>query len=123
MQDSYSELIKLLLPEIIVEYFELTSYKKGDEVLHIYLKEINSIPKEYRTFKLSSKGFFDEITVQDFPIRGHQVYLHITRRRWLNEDTGKVVFRDWNLVADGTRVTQEFASFLKEINRFQSKQL
>jgi len=26
-----------------------------------------------------------------------------------------------NLVADGTRVTQEFASFLKEINRFQSK--
>ena len=120
MQDSYSELIKLLLPEIIVEYFELTSYKKGDEVLHIYLKEINSIPKEFRQNKLSSKGFFDEITVQDFPIRGHQVYLHITRRRWLNEDTGQVVFRDWNLVADRTRVTQEFATFLKEINRFQA---
>ncbi|MEZ7500675.1 transposase, partial [Flavobacterium sp. Arc3] len=62
MQDSYSELIKLLLPEIIVEYFELTSYKKGDEILHLYLKEVNSIPKEYRQSKLSSKGFFDEIT-------------------------------------------------------------
>ncbi|MBE0393432.1 transposase family protein [Flavobacterium sp. PL002] len=92
MQDSYSELIKLLLPEIIVEYFEMTSYKKEEEILHLYLKEINSIPKEYRPFKLSSKGFFDEITVQDFPIHGHQVYLHITRRRWLNEDIGKVVF-------------------------------
>ena len=121
MQDSFSELIKLLLPEIIVEYFELLSFKKEEEILHLYLKEINSIPKEYRQYKLSSKGFFEEITVQDFPIRGHQVYLHITRRRWLNEDTGQVVFRDWNLVADGTRVTQEFASFLKEINRFQSK--
>jgi hypothetical protein len=120
MQDSYNELIKLLLPEIIVEYFELTSYKKGEEILHLYLKEINSIPKEYRQNKLSSKGFFEQITVQDFPIRGHQVYLHITRKRWLNEDTGQVVFRDWNLVADGTRVTQEFASFLKEINRFQA---
>ncbi|WP_458008627.1 ISAon1 family transposase N-terminal region protein [Flavobacterium sp. PL002] len=119
MQDSFTELLKLLLPEIIVDYFELTSYKKADEVLHLYLKEINPPPKEYRNEKLSSKGFFDEITVQDFPIRGHQVYLHITRRRWLNEDTSKVVFRDWNLVADGTRVTQEFASFLKEINRFQ----
>ena len=118
MQDSYSELIKLLLPEIIVEYFELTCYKKGDEILHLYLKEVNSIPKEYRQSRLSSKGFFDEITVQDFPIRGHQVYLHITRRRWLNEDTGQVVYRDWNLVADAARVTQEFASFLKEINRF-----
>ncbi|WP_422111132.1 ISAon1 family transposase N-terminal region protein [Flavobacterium psychrophilum] len=72
------------------------------------------MPKEYRQSKLSLKGFFDEITVQDFPIRGHQVYLHITRRRWLNEDTGQVVFRDWNLVADGTRVTQEFAFFLKK---------
>jgi hypothetical protein len=119
MQDSYSELIKSLLPEIIVEYFELSSYKKGDEILHLYLKEVNSIPKEYRQSKLSSKGFFNEITVQDFPIRGHHVYLHITRRRWLNEDTGQVVFRDWNLVADAARVTQEFESFLKEINRFQ----
>ena len=87
----------------------------------MYLKEINLIHKEYGPFKLSSKGFLDEITVQDFPIRGNQVYLHITRRRWLNEDTGKVVFRDCNLVADGTRVTQEFASFLKDINIFQPK--
>ena len=63
MQDSYSELIKLLLPEIIVDYFELTSYKKGEEILHLYLKEINSIPKEYRQNKLSSKGFFEQITV------------------------------------------------------------
>jgi hypothetical protein len=28
---------------------------------HLYLKEVNSIPKEYRQDKLSSKGFFDEI--------------------------------------------------------------
>ncbi len=123
MQDSFKELIKLLLPEIIVDYFELTSYEKDQEILHLYLTEINSIPKEYRESKLSSKGFFDQITVQDFPIRGYQVYLHITRRRWLNEDTGQLVFRDWNLVADGTRITQEFASFLKEINRFQTKRL
>jgi hypothetical protein len=120
MQDSFIDLLKLLLPQIIVEYFALTSYKKREEILHLYLKEINTIPKEYRESKLSSKGFFEEITVQDLPIRGYKVYLHITRRRWLNEDTGQVIFRDWNLVADGTRVTQEFASFLKEINRFHA---
>ena len=94
MQDSFKELFKLLLPEVIVDYFELTSYEKDQVILHLYLKEINSIPKEYRESKLSSKEFFDQITVQDFPIRGHQVYLHITRRIWLNEDTGQVVFRD-----------------------------
>ncbi len=90
MQDSFSELIKLL-PEIVVDYFELTSYEKAEEILHLYLKEINSVPKESRQNKLSSKGFFEEITVQDFPIRGYQVYLHITRKRWLNEDTGQVI--------------------------------
>lgn len=47
MQDSFIELLRLLLPEIIVDYFELTSYNKGKEILHLYLKAINLIPKDY----------------------------------------------------------------------------
>ncbi|MFT5145947.1 MAG: hypothetical protein ACI9H1_000664, partial [Polaribacter sp.] len=43
-----------------------------------------------------------------FPIRGKNVYLHITRRRWFNQATEKVVTRDWNLVAKGTRITSDF---------------
>ncbi|MDD7888337.1 transposase, partial [Flavivirga sp. 57AJ16] len=54
-------------------------------------------------------------TVQDFPIRGKNVYLHITRRRWHNQTTNKVITRDWDLVAKGTRITSEFATFLKEV--------
>ena len=36
MQDSYIELVKLLLPEILVDNFELTSFKKDEkeEILH-----------------------------------------------------------------------------------------
>jgi hypothetical protein len=122
MDNSYSTLIKLILPEFIEEYFELTSFKKEGEILHLYLKELNIIPLEYKENKLTSKGFFEEITVQDFPIRGNHVFLHITRRRWLNEDTGKVVYRDWDLVAKGTRITKEFAAFLKEIGRYASSE-
>jgi hypothetical protein len=73
MQDSYSELIKLLVPEIIVDYFGLTSYKKAAEILRLYLYEINSFPKEYRQNKLSFKGFFDDITVTNFLILVDQV--------------------------------------------------
>jgi hypothetical protein len=39
--------------------------------------------------------------------------LHI-KRRWTNKTTGES-FRDWQLVAKGTRMTQEFAAFFKEI--------
>lgn len=118
MQESYRDILKLLLPTIIVENFELTSYKTTAEVMHLYLQEINQIPKEFESQKLESKGFFDEITVQDFPIRGHKVFLHIKRRRWYNHTQQKVVFRNWDLVADGTRITKEFAAFLKELGRF-----
>ncbi|WP_458860009.1 ISAon1 family transposase N-terminal region protein [Flavobacterium columnare] len=74
-------------------------------------------PKEFDNIELASKDLTDEITIQDFPLRGKFVYLHIKRRRWTNKNTGEIVKRDWNLVAKETRMTQEFASFLKEINR------
>ena len=119
MDNSFKGLLKILLPPVIFEYFELTKLEKTGEVLHLYLEELNKQPKEFSSDKSQSKGFFEEITVQDFPIRGHQVFMHIKRRRWLNETTGKVVFRDWDVVAKGTRLTDEFASFLKEIGRYQ----
>ena len=118
MQESYRDILKLLLPTIIVENFELTSYKTTAEVMHLYLQEINQIPKEFEAQHLESKGFFEEITVQDFPIRGHKVFLHIKRRRWYSHTLEKVVYRNWDLVADGTRMTKEFSIFLKTLNRF-----
>jgi hypothetical protein len=72
-----------------------------------------------RKTDLLSKGFFPTITLQDFPIRGHKVFLHVRRRRWLNTKTGKVVFRDWSEVAEGTRMTSEFSAFLKEVGGYQ----
>lgn len=35
------------------------------------------------------------------------------RRRWVDMDTGNPFMRDWEVVSKGTRLTEEFASFLK----------
>ncbi|MBF7093685.1 transposase family protein, partial [Flavobacterium sp. ALJ2] len=83
----------------------------------LYFEENAKPPAEFNELQLVSKGFQNEITIHDFPLRGKLVYLHIKRRRWTNKSTGEIVKRDWNLVAKGTRMTQEFAAFLKEINR------
>ena len=115
LSDSLLAVANLLLPEVLIEYFELTKHDLKGEELHFYFTENNSTPTEFKDEKLTSKGFFPEATLQDFPLRGKQVFLHITRRRWMNEATGKVVSRDWELVAKGTRMTKEFATFLKEI--------
>lgn len=110
-----SELIKLLLPDGLTEYFSLTRVEQNDGVLHIYLQELNIAPHEYHQERLESKGFLPEISVQDFPIRGKKVFLHIQRRRWLVISSGQLISRDWNLVSKGTRMTQEFGLFLKKI--------
>jgi len=115
--DSLLAIANLLLPEVLVTYFDLTKHEFKGEELHFYFTELNKVPDGYIGTKLHSKGFFPEATVQDFPIRGKNVFLHITRRRWLDEDTGKAVSRDWHLVAKGTRITSEFAAFLKEIHQ------
>jgi hypothetical protein len=57
------------------------------------------------------------IPVNDFPVRGKELLLDIKRRRWIEKATGKYVDRDFHLIADGTRITKEFASFLKGLRR------
>jgi hypothetical protein len=112
------DLLKLFLPEILVEHFNLISSKTEGETLHLYFEEQNKPPVEHTSKVLISKGFHDEITVQDFPLRGKKVFLHIKRRRWTEKQTNLIVQRDWNLVSKGSRMTEEFAAFLKEISRF-----
>lgn len=118
-----SSLLNVFLPKGIFEYFAIIKVDQFEESINIHLEEKNVIPQEYLDDKLTSKGFYDEIKVQDFPIRGKEVYLYIKRRRWINETRGTIVMRNWELVAKGTRMTQEFASFLKVISRFQAGKL
>ena len=102
-----------MLPEGILDYFDITSVDKEDNGLLISLEEKNIPPMEYASEKLLSKGFYAPSTIQDFPIRGKACYFSIKRRRWTIESSGKIVSRNWDLVAKGTRMTQQFASFLK----------
>lgn len=116
-------LLNLVLPNGILDYFTVSNIEQTEETVNIYLSEKNIVPQEYINDKLVSKGFFDEIRIQDFPLRGKDVFLLIKRRRWFNENTGNSVFRNWDMVAKGTRMTKEFASFLKVISRFQTGKL
>ncbi len=108
-----TELLNLLLPAGLLDYFDIEKINKNKESINIYLVEKNTQPEEYSSQKLISKGFFEEESVRDFPLCGFPCFLKLKRRKWLNQDTGKIVYRDWNLVANGTRMTSEFAFFLK----------
>lgn len=114
--DHYQELAALLLPEGLLGYFDIAHVsKEPDGKVHIFLEEKNEPSVEFKEQLLHSKGFLPEIEVQDFPVRGKKLYLHIKRRRWEVKSNGDIVSRDWRLVQSGTRMTAEFAAFLKGI--------
>jgi len=111
--EHYQNLVKLLLPAELFDYFVITRLVVEDRAVTVFLDELDIKPTFYSDQKLTSKGFHAESIIQDFPIRNKAVFLHIRRRRWLIESTGEVVSRDWESVAEGTRYTKSFADFLK----------
>ena len=113
------ELVKYVLPEEVVDYFELLNIQTEEEVLHLYLDEKDIIPKEYAHLELSSNGFYQESVIQDFPIRDKKVLLHVRRRRWVAA-SGNSYSRNWDLVASGTRYSKEFASLIKGMFGYDS---
>jgi hypothetical protein len=115
LQDTYETLVRLLLPEGILEYFDLINVAQTPAGLNIHLEEKNIAPAGYEHVKLESKGFLPETSIQDFPIRGHKVALCIKRRRWEVIESKAIITRDWDIVQKGARMTTEFGTFLKGI--------
>jgi hypothetical protein len=58
-------------------------------------------------------SLYAESAIKDFPLRDKNVVLHIRRRRWI-DPAGKSNSRRWDLTAERTRYSKEFAHFLKE---------
>ena len=124
--DLNTALLELILPQGILDYFDIVDFEQDksgqyvyDKTLTIFLEEKNAIPEEYKGFKYKSSGFMEPRLINDCPIRSMLVTLSVKRRRWDVEIDGqmKKVSRDWNIVAQGTRMSAEYAAFLKEISR------
>ena len=109
----FKELLGYVLSKELVESFDLVAIQEQEEILHLYLEEFCIVPEEYKSLSLSPNGFYEESTLKDFPLREKKVILHIRRRRWI-DDQGKSYSRCWDLSAEGTRYSREFAFFLKE---------
>ncbi len=116
--DIYLDLLKLALPSDLVEHFDLVKSTGQNEVLHLYFEERNTFIKGKESIRLTPYGLHEEFTIQDFPLRGKIVYLHVRRRTWINKSTQEIVQRNFNLAGKGSFMTKEFANFLKQDSRY-----
>jgi len=107
------ELLGYVLPKEIFSSFDLIDLQETEGTLHFYLDECSVVPEEYVALSLLPNGFYEPSTLKDFPLRDKKVVLHLRRRRWIDAQ-GKSYSRQWDLSAEGTRYSKEFASFLKD---------
>lgn len=122
-QDIYKSFASMILPGEILDYFDMVDFKEvltGDTILngypekelHIYLDESDMAHRNDKGYK--PNGFTEECVMHDFPIRDRKAILHVRRRRWTNPDGHNEVFDYGELLgARGTKLSREFAAFLK----------
>lgn len=111
------EILSVFFPEGLLDFFEVAAYELINDQHVFELRERNTPPEDYKKEELESKGFFQGGDITDFPLRGKRCIYKIYRRKWRVKETSKIIQRDWRIVAKGTRMTEEFAAFLKELNR------
>jgi len=115
------DFIKHFLPQGLLDIFDILSMEEQPNSFSIHLTEKNQLPQAYNSAEYESKGFYKTKRIQDFPIRGKAVYLHIKRRMWRRKDNGKIIHRDFTIIAQGTKLTRELADFLKYTSQYTGR--
>lgn len=122
-QDIYKSLVGMILPDEILNFFDVVDFREvktgstilngyPEKELHIYLDESDMMHRNEDGYK--SNGFTEECIVHDFPIRDRKAILHVRRRRWITPDGHNEVLDYGELLgAKGTKLSREFATFLK----------
>ena len=106
------DIISLILPEEVLDHFALTCFEESTDQADLYLDGLSIRPQGDCVYL--SRGFTPYSVVQDCPLRGRAVYLHVRRRKWYDPSTGDIVTGQFDLAHQVTRLSREFAAFLKE---------
>lgn len=108
------ELSKMFFPKEISENFTIVKLDSTEESMLIHLEELDVIHSPEDGHEYEKNGFYPASQVRDFPIRDRKLTLSIKRRRWIDKTIGKSYSNNYELVAEGTRHSKEFAAFLKD---------
>jgi len=113
-QEISYQLYSLVVPEEILKDFEITHVKESSESITIQLVEkIDQVPTSEQ--ELVQNGYMNPIEIQGFPIQGKPCYYKLTRRRWKEKGTSKDWYNTYSYTVEGSKTTQKFGSFLKEL--------
>ena len=105
----------MFLPDGLEELFEMVRFERTDKAYDIWLDEKKKLSAEdYRNPDIVARGYTDYITIQDYPLRGRPVFLHMRKNKWWDKSTNEIFSYTLELLnAEGSRLSAEFVAFLK----------
>ena len=114
-----SEMIWMCLPQGLDELFEIVRFERTEHEYNIWLDEKKERSEDdRRNPNIVARGYSDYVVIQDYPLRGRPVYLHMRKNKWWNKLTNEIFSYNLELPnEDGTRLSAEFVSFLKDEGR------
>ncbi len=117
-----SELIWMCLPQGLEELFEIVRFERTDQAYDIWLDEKKLRSEEdRRNINIVARGYTDYVTIQDYPLRGRPVFLHMRKNKWWDKKTNEIFSYNLELPHEkGTRLSKEFVAFLKDEGRDDS---
>lgn len=111
-----SHILSLLVPSEILLNFEITQVLENDtELLIELIEKETSVPDALKGKQVSLDGYMNATTLQHYPQRGKNYYIHLKRRRWKEQgnSVSKSYHNEYSFTAAGTMATQSFGDFLK----------
>ena len=114
-----SEAFWMFLPQGLGELFEMVRFERTEQAYNIWLDEKKERSEAgRRNPNIVARCYTDYVVIQDYPLRGRPVYLHMRKNKWWNKETNEIFSYNLELPnEDGTRLSAEFVSFLKDEGR------
>ena len=111
-----SEAFWIFLPSGLEELFEMVRFERTDQAYDIWLDEKKLRSEEdKRNPNIVARGYTEYVTIQDYPLRGRPVYLHMRKNKWWDKTTNEIFSYNLELPnEEGTRLSSEFVAFLKD---------
>ncbi len=79
------------LPEGLDELFEMVRFERTEQSYDIWLDEKKKLSDEdYRNPNIVARGYTDYVTIQDYPMRGRPVFLHMRKNKWWDKQTNEI---------------------------------
>lgn len=103
------------LPQGLDELFEMVKFEKSETSYDIWLDEKKQLSAEdSRNPEIVARGYTEYSVIQDFPMRGRPLYLHMRKNKWWDKKEDRIFSYSLEIpVEKGTRLTDEFVAFLK----------